>query len=130
MYYSKRAVSRNILLMAAVILVAFLGFYAGMLAAKRFPFSQAQARYVGVLILVVLDAVFGGLRAEIQDMFDLTIFSTGLLIGSALALWLVYLGDLFGIDLSLAAVVTFGGRIFQNVSIIRRILIEKVRRGR
>jgi len=47
-----------------------------------------------------------------------------------MAVWLLFLGDLFGIDLSLAAVVTFGGRIFQNVSIIRRILIEKIRRAR
>jgi small basic protein len=112
------------------VVIAALGFYFGMHFGLGTPYSSSQVRYIGVLVLVVLDAIFGGIRAEIQDMFDIVIFTTGIAVGGLVAVWLIYLGDLFGIDLSLAAVVTFGGRIFQNVSIIRRILIEKIRRTR
>ncbi|WP_245533127.1 small basic family protein [Coprothermobacter platensis] len=117
-------------LAVSVVVIAGLGFYFGMHFGERTSYSSSQVRYVGVLVLVVLDAVFGGIRAEIQDMFDIVIFTTGIAVGGLVAVWLLFLGDLFGIDLSLAAVVTFGGRIFQNVSIIRRILIEKIRRAR
>jgi len=127
---SRNAIARNLVLAVSVIVVAIIGFYFGMKYGQRSSFSASQVRYIGVLVLVVLDAIFGGIRAEIQDMFDIVIFTSGIAVGGLMAVWLLFLGDLFGIDLSLSAVVTFGGRIFQNVSIIRRILIEKIRRAR
>jgi small basic protein len=38
---------------------------------------------------------------------------------------LAYIGDRVGVDLYLAAIVAFGARAFQNISIIRRHWLEK-----
>ena len=46
--------------------------------------------------------------------------SPGLLSNIALAVALTYLGDRLGVDLTIAAVVAFGVRMFDNVAIIRR----------
>ena len=42
-----------------------------------------------------------------------------------LAAALAYLGDKLGIPIYIAAVIVFGGRIFDNFAIIRRLIIEK-----
>ena len=44
-----------------------------------------------------------------------------------LAASLAYLGDKLGIPIYIAAVIVFGGRIFENFAIIRRLLIEEWR---
>jgi len=33
-------------------------------------------------------------------MFDIVIFTSGIAVGGLMAVWLLFLGDLFGIDLS------------------------------
>jgi small basic protein len=40
---------------------------------------------------------------------------------------LAYIGDLIGVNLALAAVVAFGTRIFNNLAVIRRILLQQWR---
>ena len=44
-----------------------------------------------------------------------------------LAAVLAYVGDRLGVPVYLAAVIVFGGRIFNNFAVIRRLLIEKAR---
>jgi small basic protein len=53
------------------------------------------------------------------------VFFSGFLINSLVAALLGYLGDQLGIDLYLAAVVVFGSRMYQNIAIIRRVLLKK-----
>ncbi|HEV2036226.1 MAG TPA: small basic family protein [Candidatus Dormibacteraeota bacterium] len=45
---------------------------------------------------------------------------SGLLTNMTLAAGLVYFGDKLGVDLSIAAIVAFGVRIFNNLGAIRR----------
>jgi small basic protein len=78
------------------------------------------ARYTAVAILAALDSILGAVRAEINKAYDNRVFITGLLSNVSLAIGLTYLGERLNVDLSLAAVIAFGVRMFDNVAIIRR----------
>ena len=52
-------------------------------------------------------------------------FITGFFFNIALAAGLAFLGVHIGVDLYLAAIFAFGVRLFQNIAVIRRILIAK-----
>jgi len=127
---SRNAIARNLVLAVSVIVVAVIGFYFGMKYGQRSSFSASQVRYIGVLVLVVLDAIFGGIRAEIQDMFDIVIFSSGIAVWWFSGRLAFVLRRFVWYRFKFGGCGNVGGRIFQNVSIIRRILIEKIRRAR
>lgn len=84
---------------------------------------EAYARYTAVSILAALDAVIGAIRAELQKEYSNRIFISGFFTNIVLAAGLTFLGDRLGVDLSLAAVVAFGVRLFNNVASIRRYLL-------
>jgi small basic protein len=88
-------------------------------------FSQATvppylASYLSLATLAGLDSLFGGVRAGLEGKFHDDIFLTGFVVNTLLAGLLAYLGDRIGVDLFLAAVVALGGRVFLNLSLIRR----------
>lgn len=83
------------------------------------------AAYISLAALAGLDSVFGGIRAGIEGKFHDDVFYSGFLVNTFLAALLAYLGDLIGVDLLLAAVVALGGRIFLNLSLIRRYLLTQ-----
>lgn len=73
-----------------------------------------------------MDSVFGGIRAGVERRFRSDVFLSGFLVNMILAVGLVYLGEVIGVDgIWLAAVVTLGGRIFVNLSVIRRHYLER-----
>lgn len=49
------------------------------------------------------------------------------MVNAVLAAGLAYLGDKLGIPMYIAAVIVFGGRIFDNFAVIRRLLIERLK---
>ncbi len=81
------------------------------------------SKYVSVAILAALDSLIGGLKASLDNTFNSKIFLSGFLLNALLAGFFAYLGDMLGLDLYLAAVVVFGTRIFQNIAIMRRMLL-------
>jgi small basic protein len=81
---------------------------------------EAYSRYTAVGILAALAAVFGAIRSELNKSYSNKIFITGFVSNIILAAGLTFLGDRLGVDLSLAAVVAFGVRLFDNLAIIRR----------
>ncbi|MCH3964186.1 MAG: small basic family protein [Clostridium sp.] len=83
--------------------------------------------YMSVAILACLDSVFGAIRASLSKNFQADIFISGFFGNAVLAAALAYLGDKLGVPIYLAAVIVFGGRIFDNFAMIRRLLIEKAR---
>ncbi|NLW45539.1 MAG: small basic family protein [Syntrophomonadaceae bacterium] len=83
------------------------------------------AKYMSVAILAMLDSVFGGIRAYMENVFDNAVFVSGFITNALLAAGLAYLGDRLGVELYLAAVVAFGVRLFQNLAIIRRYFLKK-----
>ena len=78
------------------------------------------ARYSAVAILAALDSVLGAVRAELDGVYDNRIFLSGFVVNAIVAVLLTFIGDRLGLDLYLVALITFGLRIFQNVSLIRR----------
>ncbi|MBN1656760.1 MAG: small basic family protein [Anaerolineae bacterium] len=84
------------------------------------------SRYTAMAILAALDSVLGALRAELQGEFDNRIFLSGFFVNIILASGLTYLGDRLGVELYIAAIVAFGVRLFDNLAIVRRLLLERL----
>lgn len=84
------------------------------------------ASYLSLATLAGLDAIVGGIRAGVEDKFKTDIFLSGFLANTLLAVLLAYIGEQVGVDLFLAAVVVIGGRVFLNLSLIRRYLLTKI----
>lgn len=105
-----------------VIILAVVGWIIG----NDLIIPYAFAEYIAVAILAFLDSIFGGVSANLQKKFNLPIFITGFFGNALIAIFLVYIGDKLNVDIYLAAVIVFSGRLFNNFSIIRRILLEDV----
>lgn len=100
-----------------------LGLALGLLTDIQIP--HAYENYLSIAVLAALDTIFGGIRANLQQVYDDKVFISGFFFNIALAIGLAFLGVHLGVDLYLAAVFAFGVRLFQNIAIIRRILIQK-----
>ncbi len=96
-----------------------LGFF------LEFSVPPHLAPYTAVALLAAFDSLLGGLRAALEKHFDDNIFVTGLLSNTLLAALLAFVGDRIGINLYLAALVAFGVRIFQNLALIRRLVLVR-----
>ncbi|AYD40630.1 DUF1290 domain-containing protein [Clostridium fermenticellae] len=83
--------------------------------------------YMSVAILACLDSVFGAIKGSLHKNFRADIFISGFFGNAVLAAALAYLGDKLGVPIYLAAVIVFGGRIFDNFATIRRLLLEKAK---
>lgn len=90
-----------------------------------FTYNATYSLYVSVAILASLDSVFGGIRANLEKTFDARMFVSGFFGNAIIAAFLAYLGDILGVPLYYAAILTFGGRIFDNFAKIRRNLLTK-----
>ncbi|MBM4764016.1 small basic family protein [Bacillus sp. B15-48] len=100
-----------------------LGVIFGFLTDIRIPVEYAN--YLSIAILAALDTLFGGIRAQLQNIYDEKVFVSGFFFNILLAASLAFLGVHLGVDLYLAAVFAFGVRLFQNIAVIRRILLTK-----
>ncbi|NEZ46369.1 DUF1290 domain-containing protein [Clostridium niameyense] len=110
-------------------MVGFIGLIVGIIvgAVWNINIPDKFSPYMSVAILACLDSVFGALRASLSKNFHADIFISGFFGNAVLAAGLAYLGDKMGVPIYLAAVVVFGGRIFENFGMIRRILLEKAK---
>ena len=104
------------------LLAGALGFAIVYFTGVQFPTQYAQ--YLSLAALAGLDSLIGGVRAGTEGKFKSDVFISGFLTNTLLAAFLAYLGDLMGQPLGLAALVALGGRIFVNLSIIRRHWME------
>ncbi len=78
--------------------------------------------YLPIGVVAALDAVFGGLRARLDGVFDDKVFVVSFVSNVLVAALVVFLGDQLGVggQLSTAVVVVLGIRIFSNAAAIRR----------
>jgi len=97
---------------------AVIGVLLGLLSPVTIPITYA--RYTAVALLAGLDSIFGAFKSYIAGTFEPRVFLSGLATNSLLAAGLTYVGDKLGVDLSIAAIVAFGVRIFNNLASIRR----------
>lgn len=103
-----------------------LGCVVGALIGINMPMiSYTYSGYLAIAIIAALDSVFGGIASTLKKNFDLKIFVSGFFGNAILAMLLTYLGQKLNVDIYLAAIVVFVGRMFNNLGIIRRYYIER-----
>ena len=107
--------------------VALIGILIGGVIGFILPYTYntAYSLYITIAILACLDSVFGGVRANLENKFNIKVFLSGFFGNSILAAFLAYIGDSLGVPLYYAAIFTFGGRLFDNFAAIRRLLLFK-----
>lgn len=110
-----------IILPLIALILGFIGVYH-----LKVAVPVGFASYLSLATLSGLDAVIGGIRAGLEDKFKADIFLSGFLVNTLLAVLLAYVGDLIDVQLYLAAVVAIGGRVFLNLSLIRRYWLTRV----
>ena len=98
----------------------FIGVIAGLLVQPTLPLWLQP--YLPIAVVAALDAVFGGLRAWFEGVFDDKVFVVSFVANVLIAAFVVFLGDQLGVggQLSTGVVVVFGIRIFANAAAIRR----------
>ena len=100
-----------------------VGISLGLLTDITVP--DEYANYLSIAVLAALDTLFGGIRAHLQNIYDEKVFVSGFFFNILLAASLAFLGVHLGVDLYLAAIFAFGVRLFQNIAVIRRIILTK-----
>lgn len=81
--------------------------------------------YITMGLLAAIDSILGAARSQMEGKYNNLIFISGFITNAILAGLLAYLGDRLGVPLYYAAIFVFGGRLFQNLAVIRRLVIEK-----
>ena len=109
-----------------IILIMIIACILGVLVGLNAPMiSYTYSSYLAIAIVAALDSVFGGIASVINKRFDMKIFISGFFGNAILAILLTVLGEKLNIDIYLAAIVVFVGRMFTNLAIIRRYYVEK-----
>ena len=104
-----------------------IGCIVGALIGVNIPMiPYTYSGYLAIAIIAALDSVFGAISSSLQKKFDMKIFISGFFVNAILAMALTYLGQKLNVDIHLAAVVVFVGRMFNNLGTIRRYYVEKL----
>ena len=122
------------LLLLLALIIGFCMFY---IPGNGLAYSETFTRYSAVAIVAGLDTLIGGFRAWLTDSFDSAIFTSGFVVNIFLAIGLVGLGEYMGLEtgfgdsrisvMMIAAVVVFSARILNNLTTLRRLMIERWR---
>lgn len=109
-----------------VYIAIILGCVFGALVGMNAPIiSYTYSNYLAIAIIAALDSVFGGVCSVVKKNFDLKIFLSGFFGNAILSILLTLLGEKLNVDIYLAAIIVFVGRMFNNLAIIRRYYVEK-----
>jgi small basic protein len=122
------------LLPLLALLAGFVIFYVPL---SGYSLAENIAPYTAIALLAGLDTVLGGWRAWLIEEFDEPVFISGFFVNALLAAGLVALGERLGLQAGFAdgqisimmigAVVVFSSRIFNNLAVLRRLLIDRFR---
>ena len=99
------------------ILGALLGYFA-----PTIPYGYSK--YTAVAIMAAFDSVIGAITSIQQKNFNMRIFVSGFFTNALIAITFTMFGERLDVDISLAAIFVFVQRIFKNLSIMRRYIIE------
>lgn len=104
------------------IIALIIGIGLGLVLRPSVP--EVIAPYLPIAVVAALDAVFGGLRAYLENIFDAKVFVISFVFNVLVAALIVYVGDQLGVgtQLSTAIIVVLGIRIFGNAAALRRKL--------
>ena len=109
-----------------IIFAIVVGCALGALIGMNVPnISYTYSGYLAIAIVAALDSVFGGITSVLKKNFDFKVFISGFFGNAILSILLTWLGVKLNVDIYLAAIVVFVGRMFTNLAIIRRYYIDK-----
>lgn len=109
-----------------IVIAIIIGCVVGALIGINAPIiPYTYSTFLAIAVIAALDSVFGGIRSVLKKNFDLVVFISGFFCNSILSIALTYLGQKLNIDIYLAALVVFVGRMFTNLTIIRLHYIDK-----
>lgn len=108
-------------ILAGLALGVVVGYY------LPFTYSIDYSLYISVAILATMDSIFGAIKSGFEGKYDNIIFLTGFIGNALLAIILTYIGDRLGLPLYYVAILVFGSRLFDNLSIIRRHIVTNMR---
>lgn len=91
----------------------------------NFSYPTEYSFYITMGLLAAIDSILGAARSYLEGKYNNLIFISGFIANAVMAGLLAYLGDRLGVPLYYAAIFVFGGRLFQNLAVIRRLLIDK-----
>ncbi|MBQ2747132.1 MAG: small basic family protein [Firmicutes bacterium] len=109
-----------------MIFAIFAGLAGGLIIGFAFniTYPTEYSFYITMALLAGMDSIVGAARAHLQEKYNGVIFITGFICNAILAALLTFVGDKLGIPLYYAAIFVFGGRLFNNMAVIRRIIVE------
>lgn len=108
-----------------VYLFTLLGIILGIIVGNLIPpIPYTYSIYLSVAIIAALDSIFGAMASIIKNRFDLKVFVSGFFGNAILTILLAYLGQKLNVDIYLAAIIVFVGRMFNNLSILRRYYMD------
>ena len=81
--------------------------------------------YLAIACIAGLDTVLGGIRSAYERKFQTDIFVTGFVANVFIAFFIAWLGDKIGTNLYTVVALVMGMRIFSNLSVIRRYLLQE-----
>ena len=109
-----------------VFIAIIIGCVLGALIGVNLPIiSYTYSSYLAIAIIAALDSVFGGITGVLKGEFNFKVFISGFFCNAILAMVLTYLGNKLNVDVYLATIVVFVGRMFINLTIIRKYYIDK-----
>lgn len=100
-----------------------VGLAAGFVLNITYPTEYAF--YITMALLAALDSLLGAARSQMEDKYSSAVFISGFITNAILAGALTYLGDLLGVPIYYAAIFVFGGRLFNNLAVIRHHILER-----
>ena len=111
------------MILGLIILIIFI--LAGILVGQFIVIPYSTYQYVAVAILACLDSIFGALAASTGKNFKMKIFLSGFFFNALFSMFFFFFLEILNVEIYLAAIIVFGGRILNNFSIIRRDFMQK-----
>ena len=105
---------------------AILGLSLGVIVGGyiQFTYPSSYSLYISIALLAAFDSVCGAVRASMENKYDNTLFISGFFTNAILAAMISYIGDKLGVPFYYAPRLVFGGRLFDNLAIIRRHIFK------
>lgn len=101
-----------------------VGILAGLILRPSLPAELAP--FLPVVVVAALDVVLEGIRDRLEGGFHEGELLVAFLANSALAAFIVWLGDRLGApDLTIGVIIVFGVRMFQSLTAIRRYFFRE-----
>lgn len=107
-----------------VVIGLLIGVVVGLVTQPTIPAGLQP--YLSIAVVAALDAMFGALRAYLDDVFSDRVFITSFIFNVLIAAFIVFLGDQLGVgsQMTTAVVVVLGIRIFANAAALRRHIFK------